>query len=51
VALDALARHTTESTAVACALMSGRYLAHAAISNAFGLRPPVASPFAEVAGG
>jgi alkylhydroperoxidase family enzyme len=48
-ALDALALHTDEPTAIACALMAGRYLAHAAISNAFGLRPPVASPLAEAA--
>jgi alkylhydroperoxidase family enzyme len=48
-ALDDLARHTSEAQAIACALMAGRYLAHAAISNAFRLHPPVASPLAEVA--
>jgi hypothetical protein len=47
VALMELAELTDEQTAVGCALLAGRYLAHAAISNAFGLRPPAASPFAE----
>lgn len=48
-AQDALAR-LTELTggpfAVGCTLLVGRYLAHAAIGSAFGVRPPVLSPFA-----
>jgi len=49
-ALSELAESTDEEIAVGCALLAGRYLAHAAISNAFGLLPPVDSPFAQPAG-
>jgi alkylhydroperoxidase family enzyme len=50
-ALAELSERTSEPVAVACALLIGRYLAHAAISNAFGLQPPVQSPLTlEVAG-
>jgi alkylhydroperoxidase family enzyme len=49
-ALSELTESTNEPVAVGCALLAGRYLAHAAVSNAFGLRPPVDSPFALPAG-
>ncbi|MBS1677611.1 MAG: carboxymuconolactone decarboxylase family protein [Actinobacteria bacterium] len=42
-----LARLTDEATAVACLALAGRYLAHATMVNAWGLRPPVSSPFEE----
>ncbi len=48
-ALSELTESTNEPVAVGCALLAGRYLAHAAISGAFGLRPPVDSPFAQAA--
>ncbi len=48
-ALSNLAESTNESVAVGCALLAGRYLAHAAISSAFSLRPPVDSPFGPAA--
>jgi alkylhydroperoxidase family enzyme len=47
--LAELAECSSEPVAVACALLVGRYLAHGAISNAFGLRPPVESPLAGAA--
>jgi alkylhydroperoxidase family enzyme len=50
-ALSKLTDRTDERVAVACALLVGRYLAHAAISNAFGLQPPISSPFADRAAG
>lgn len=49
--LDALVELTSVPVAVAVALASGRYLAHAMIANACGLEPPVPSIFAEADGG
>jgi alkylhydroperoxidase family enzyme len=44
--LDALVRRLGPKTAVAVALMCGRYVAHATIANSFGIQPPVPSIFA-----
>jgi hypothetical protein len=49
-ALLRLSRCTDERTAVACLMMIGRYVAHATMSNVWGLRPPVASPLDERGG-
>jgi alkylhydroperoxidase family enzyme len=44
--LDGLVRELGSTTAIAVALMCGRYVAHATIANSFGIRPPVPSIFA-----
>jgi alkylhydroperoxidase family enzyme len=36
-----------DAVAVGCLMMASRYLAHATMSNTWGLEPPVASPLAE----
>lgn len=43
-ALRRLARCADEATAVAALMMAGRYLAHATMANAWGLKPPLPSP-------
>lgn len=45
--LDGLVRGLGYRTAIAVALMCGRYVAHATISNSFGIQPQVSSIFAE----
>jgi alkylhydroperoxidase family enzyme len=44
--LDGLVRELGPKAAIAVALMCGRYVAHATISNSFGIQPPVPSIFA-----
>jgi alkylhydroperoxidase family enzyme len=44
--LDALVRCLGPKAAIAVALMCGRYVAHATISNSFEIQPPVPSIFA-----
>jgi alkylhydroperoxidase family enzyme len=43
--LDGLVRGVGPKAAIAVALMCGRYVAHATISNSFGIQPPVPSIF------
>ncbi len=44
--LDGLVRGLGPKAAIGVALMCGRYVAHATISNSFGIQPPVPSIFA-----
>lgn len=46
-ALDGLVQGLGPKTAIAVALMCGRYVAHATIANSFGIQPPVPSIFAD----
>ena len=48
VELDNLVRSLGPKSAIAVALMCGRYIAHATIANSFGIRPPVPSIFADL---
>jgi alkylhydroperoxidase/carboxymuconolactone decarboxylase family protein YurZ len=50
-ALLRLSRLIGEPGAVGCLMVAARYLAHAAMSNAWGLQPPVDSPLASDADG
>ncbi len=43
---DALVDQLGHKLAIAVALASGRYIAHATVANSFGIQPPVASIFA-----
>lgn len=45
--LAALRELVDEETAIGVLLLCGRYVAHAAIANTLGLRPPVPSPLAD----
>ena len=45
--VDALVRGLGPETAIAVALMCGRYVAHATIANSFAIQPPVPSIFEE----
>jgi alkylhydroperoxidase family enzyme len=49
VEVDGLVRGLGPKTAIAVALMCGRYVAHATIANSFGIQPPVPSIFTESA--
>jgi alkylhydroperoxidase family enzyme len=44
--VEGLVRELGAKAAIAVALMCGRYVAHATISNSFGIQPPVPSIFA-----
>jgi alkylhydroperoxidase family enzyme len=44
--VDGLVRALGPKSAIAVALMCGRYVAHATIANSFGIQPPVPSIFA-----
>jgi alkylhydroperoxidase/carboxymuconolactone decarboxylase family protein YurZ len=46
-ALLRLSRLIGEPGAVGCLMLVGRYVAHATMANAWDLRPPASSPFAE----
>lgn len=46
---DRLAELVGSEVAVGCLMMAGRYLAHATMSNTWGLEPPVESPLDEEA--
>jgi alkylhydroperoxidase family enzyme len=49
VEVDALVHALGPKLAIAVALMCGRYVAHAAIANSFGIQPPVPSIFTDSA--
>jgi alkylhydroperoxidase family enzyme len=49
--VDGLVRTLGPKSAIAVALMCGRYVAHATIANSFGIQPPVPSIFATASEG